>query len=224
MNRRPAWREVVAHGARDAAHEQAALGADRARRRHRHHVDRRHDVAHPRLRQSLRDSIEELGPNTIFLSKLSGVSIAGGAEFAEIMRRPNLTVDDAKAIEKLAPSVGHRRHLVGEGSEIRRSGCSTAASARPQADPRRDRTVRRDQLREAAASAASSPSRRCSIAAAWSCSATRPIRRCSARRPDRSDRQEGAHRRDRIHGHRRDRQEAVPRRPRSGQDDFVVIP
>ena len=38
-------------GVRHAAHEQDALGADRARRRHRHHVDRRHDVAHPRLRQ-----------------------------------------------------------------------------------------------------------------------------------------------------------------------------
>ena len=38
-------------GVRHAAHEQDALGADRARRRHRHHVDRRHDVADPRLRQ-----------------------------------------------------------------------------------------------------------------------------------------------------------------------------
>jgi putative ABC transport system permease protein len=55
--------------------------------------------------QSLRDSIKELGPNTIILSKISLVSLAGGAEFSELMRRPNLTVDDAKAVEKLAPSV-----------------------------------------------------------------------------------------------------------------------
>jgi putative ABC transport system permease protein len=55
--------------------------------------------------QSLRDSIKELGPNTIILSKIDIVSLSSGAEFSELIRRPNLTVDDAKAIEKLAPSV-----------------------------------------------------------------------------------------------------------------------
>ncbi len=54
--------------------------------------------------QSLRDSIRELGPNTIFVSKISIVSLSAGAGFAELMRRPNLTVADATAIEKLAPS------------------------------------------------------------------------------------------------------------------------
>ena len=54
---RSALREVVVHGVRHRAQQQDALGADRARRGHRHHVDRRHDVADPRLRQSLRDSI-----------------------------------------------------------------------------------------------------------------------------------------------------------------------
>ena len=56
--------------------------------------------------QSLRDSIRELGPNTIFVAKFSGVSIAAGGDFATLLRRPNMTIDDAKAIEKLAPSVG----------------------------------------------------------------------------------------------------------------------
>jgi putative ABC transport system permease protein len=55
--------------------------------------------------ESLRDSIRQLGPNTIFVAKFSGVSLAAGRDFADLMRRPNLTVDDAKAIEKLAPSV-----------------------------------------------------------------------------------------------------------------------
>jgi putative ABC transport system permease protein len=55
--------------------------------------------------QSLRDSIKELGPNTIILSKIDIVSLSSGAEFSELIRRPNLTVDDANAIEKLAPSV-----------------------------------------------------------------------------------------------------------------------
>ena len=56
--------------------------------------------------QSLRNSIRELGPNTIFVAKFSGLSIAAGSEFAELLRRPNLTVEDATAIEKLAPSAG----------------------------------------------------------------------------------------------------------------------
>ena len=43
-------REVVVDGVRHRAHQQDALGADRARRGHRHHVDRRHDGDDPRLR------------------------------------------------------------------------------------------------------------------------------------------------------------------------------
>jgi putative ABC transport system permease protein len=56
--------------------------------------------------ESLRASIRELGPNTIFLAKFSGVSLAAGNDFVELLRRPNLTVDDATAIEKLAPAAG----------------------------------------------------------------------------------------------------------------------
>jgi putative ABC transport system permease protein len=54
---------------------------------------------------SLRDSIRALGPNTIFVAKISGVSVASGADFASLLRRPNLTRADAVAIQKLAPSV-----------------------------------------------------------------------------------------------------------------------
>jgi putative ABC transport system permease protein len=54
--------------------------------------------------ESLRDGIRELGPETIFVAKFSGVSMAAGREFAELIRRPNLTMEDATAIEKLAPS------------------------------------------------------------------------------------------------------------------------
>jgi putative ABC transport system permease protein len=66
---------------------------------------------------SLRASIEELGPNTIYLSKLSIVSISGGADFDDLMRRPSLTVGDAEAIERLAPSVRVVDIMVGEGPE-----------------------------------------------------------------------------------------------------------
>ena len=55
---------------------------------------------------SLRDSISALGPNTIFVQRFGAVSFSSGASFATVMRRPNLTVADGQAIEKLAPSVG----------------------------------------------------------------------------------------------------------------------
>jgi putative ABC transport system permease protein len=55
--------------------------------------------------QSLRDSIREIGPDTIFVARFSGVSFAAGKEFTELMKRPNLTPADARAIEQLASSV-----------------------------------------------------------------------------------------------------------------------
>jgi putative ABC transport system permease protein len=56
--------------------------------------------------RSLRDSIQDLGPDTIFVAKFSGVSLTSGRSFTELIRRPNLTVEDATAIERLAPSAG----------------------------------------------------------------------------------------------------------------------
>jgi putative ABC transport system permease protein len=66
---------------------------------------------------SLRASIEQLGPSTIYLSKLSIVSISGGAEFSELIRRPALTVGDAEAIKRLAPSVRAVDVMLGQGFE-----------------------------------------------------------------------------------------------------------
>ncbi len=54
---------------------------------------------------SLRDSIRELGPNTIFVAKFSGLSFASGKSFLELIRRPNLTMEDARAIARDCPSV-----------------------------------------------------------------------------------------------------------------------
>ena len=55
---------------------------------------------------SLRDSINTLGPNTIFISKFSAVSMSSGASFMQLMRRPNITVDDMKAVERLSTTAG----------------------------------------------------------------------------------------------------------------------
>src|SRR4051794_38727629 len=68
--------------------------------------------------ESLRASIRELGPSTIFVAKFSGLSIASGRDFAELSRRPNLTVDDAKAIEKLVPSAKDVDVWLGGGGDV----------------------------------------------------------------------------------------------------------
>ena len=51
---------------------------------------------------SLRDSINSLGPNTIFVQRFGGLSFSSGASFAQLMRRPLITADDMRAIEKLS--------------------------------------------------------------------------------------------------------------------------
>jgi putative ABC transport system permease protein len=58
------------------------------------------------LDESLRDSIRQLGPNTLFVMKFSALSGASGKEFKNLVRRPVLTIADAKAIEREAPSAG----------------------------------------------------------------------------------------------------------------------
>ena len=55
---------------------------------------------------SLRNSINSLGPNTIFVQKFGISSFSSSSSFMELMRRPNLTADDMHAIEKLATTVG----------------------------------------------------------------------------------------------------------------------
>jgi putative ABC transport system permease protein len=55
---------------------------------------------------SLRDSIGQLGPNTIIVQKWGALSFASGKSFLEVARRPNLSKEDAMAIERDCPSVG----------------------------------------------------------------------------------------------------------------------
>jgi putative ABC transport system permease protein len=55
---------------------------------------------------SLRDSIKQLGPNTIIVQKWGALSFASGKSFLEVARRPNLSKEDAQAIERDCPSVG----------------------------------------------------------------------------------------------------------------------
>ena len=64
---------------------------------------------------SLRNSINTLGPNTIFIQKFGAISVSSGASFMELMRRPNLTVADQLAIERLGTTVGMTDIWLGAG-------------------------------------------------------------------------------------------------------------
>ncbi len=64
---------------------------------------------------SLRDSINSLGPNTIFVQKFGALSVSSGASFMELMRRPNLSLGDMQAIERLGTTVGMTDIWLGAG-------------------------------------------------------------------------------------------------------------
>jgi putative ABC transport system permease protein len=55
--------------------------------------------------ESLRDSIRPIGPNMIFIQRFGPMSLANGAQFAELIRRPNLSISDARAIEEQAETI-----------------------------------------------------------------------------------------------------------------------
>src|SRR5437660_8059765 len=55
--------------------------------------------------QSLREMISAIGPNTIFIQRFGITSFASGAEFKELIKRPNLSISDARAIEDMAGTI-----------------------------------------------------------------------------------------------------------------------
>ena len=134
--------------------------------------------------QSLRDSIRELGPNTIFVAKFSGVSLAAGNEFAELLRRPNLTVEDATAIEKLAPSAGIVDIWLGAGGPPTQTRVFYGNErTKLLAVLGATENFAEHQLPGSPGRDGSSPRARCRAGATSSCSARRRTRRSSARRP-----------------------------------------
>src|SRR6476469_122778 len=48
--------------------------------------------------ESLRESMNAAGPNTIYVQKMGAVSWGSGKTFQEVIKRPNLTIADAEAI------------------------------------------------------------------------------------------------------------------------------
>src|SRR5215210_2538795 len=55
--------------------------------------------------QSLRDTIRAVGPNTIFVQRFGVTSFASGTELRDLLKRPNLTISDARAIEEQTETI-----------------------------------------------------------------------------------------------------------------------
>src|ERR1044072_9086368 len=55
--------------------------------------------------KSLRDMIGAIGPNTIFVQRFNVTNFANGAELRDLLKRPNLTVSDARAIEEQSETI-----------------------------------------------------------------------------------------------------------------------
>ena len=64
--------------------------------------------------RSFRAMLENLGPNTIFVAKFSGISFMSGNDFIDLIRRPNLTPADARALDRLE-SVRFTDTMLGSG-------------------------------------------------------------------------------------------------------------
>ena len=50
--------------------------------------------------ESFKDLFRQIGPTTMYVTKFSFVNISGNKEFRDLVRRPNLTGEDARAIER----------------------------------------------------------------------------------------------------------------------------
>jgi putative ABC transport system permease protein len=64
---------------------------------------------------SLQDSVRALGPNTIFIQRFGITSFANGREFSELIKRPTLTVSDARALEQQATTLQYVDVEIGAG-------------------------------------------------------------------------------------------------------------
>ena len=65
--------------------------------------------------ESFQAMINELGPNTIMVQRFGIASFGSGADFRELIKRPNLTVLDAQAIAEQATTLGTVDVWLGSG-------------------------------------------------------------------------------------------------------------
>jgi putative ABC transport system permease protein len=65
--------------------------------------------------QSLRDMIRAIGPNTIFIQRFGVTSFASGAEISELLKRPSLSLSDARALEEQSTTLEYVDLELGAG-------------------------------------------------------------------------------------------------------------
>ena len=118
---------------------------------------------------SLRDSINALGPKTIFVQRFGGLSFSSGASFLQLMRRPVLTVDDGEAIRRLATSVAIVDTWLGAGAAAADAGAALLPrrAHAPAGDHGHDASASSTSTSPSCLPAASSPSRKSSAGATW---------------------------------------------------------
>ena len=63
----------------------------------------------------MRALFDQMGAQTVYVSKMSITSFAAGKQFWDLMKRPDLTESDARAIRQLAPSAAIVTFHLGEG-------------------------------------------------------------------------------------------------------------
>ena len=132
--------------------------------------------------QSLRDMIRAIGPNTIFVQRFGITSFANGAEIKELIKRPNLTISDARAIEEQAGTIQLVDIELGAGGPpTQRRVFYRDQKTKPLVVLRHDGELRGGHAHPDAGRAGSSTAPRCSTARTSSCSATRRISCCSSR-------------------------------------------
>ena len=78
--------------------------------------------------ESFKDLFRQVGPNTMFIAKFSFVSFSQGKEFRDLIKRPNLTVEDARAIER-SPLIDTVALQMGGGPGSRPERLSYASQA-----------------------------------------------------------------------------------------------
>jgi putative ABC transport system permease protein len=65
--------------------------------------------------QSIRDSIAAIGPTTILIQRFGIASFSSGAEFRQLLKRPNLSISDARALEAQATTLQYVDVELGAG-------------------------------------------------------------------------------------------------------------
>src|SRR6266550_2243397 len=70
--------------------------------------------------ESIRDLMRQIGPDKIFVSRFSFVSFSSGMEFKELLKRPNLTISDMRALEEQTSTLEFVDVQLGGGSTFDR--------------------------------------------------------------------------------------------------------